>query len=184
MTIAVVRAIVPDRAQYDRSTATGDGLTVEFQTPNRPHITGTAKVYVSGTLKATPADYAIDESLGLLTFTVAPALAAEIVVTYQHSLLSDADITAFLAAEGSIDKRAAALALETIASDNAMVLKVIKLLDLQTDGAKTSDALLKRAGLLREQAADENYTGGIDWAEMVVDDFSLRARLEAEALRG
>jgi hypothetical protein len=98
-------------------------------------------------------------------------------------LFEDAEIDAFLSMEANVVKLAAAAALETIASDNAMVLKVIRLLDLTTDGAKTSDALLKRAGLLREQAAAEDYTGGIDWAEMVVDDFSLRARLEAEALR-
>jgi len=99
-------------------------------------------------------------------------------------LFEDAEIDAFLSMEASVVKLAAAAALETIASDNAMVLKVIRLLDLTTDGAKTSDALLKRAGLLREQAAAEDYTGGIDWAEMVVDDFSLRQRLENEALRG
>jgi hypothetical protein len=51
---------------------------------------------------------------------------------------------------------AAALALETIASDTEMVDKVITIMDLSTDGAKTSDALLKRAALLREQAEDSN----------------------------
>jgi hypothetical protein len=98
-------------------------------------------------------------------------------------LFEDAEIDAFLTMESAVVKRAAAAALETIASDNAMVLKVIRLLDLTTDGAKTSDALLARAKLLRAQVADEDYTGGVDWAEMVVDDFSLRQRLDAEALR-
>ena len=63
-------------------------------------------------------------------------------------VFEDDEIAAFLELEYSNTRRATALALETIASNEAYTLKVIKLLDLQTDGAKTSDALLKRAALL------------------------------------
>ena len=59
-------------------------------------------------------------------------------------IFEDEEITTFLELESGV-KRAASLALETIASNEAMVLKVIKLLDITTDGAKVSDALLKRA---------------------------------------
>jgi len=98
-------------------------------------------------------------------------------------LFEDAEVAAFLATEANSIKRAAALALETIASDNAMVLKVIHHLDLTTDGAKTSDALLKRAAELRKQAAEEEVIGAFDWAEMVVDDFTYWERIKKEALR-
>lgn len=98
-------------------------------------------------------------------------------------LFEDADITAFLAMELNVVKRAAALALETAASDNAMVLKVIKLLDLTTDGAKVSDALLKRAAVLREQSGYEEDTG-FDIAEQVVDNFSERERIMKQWMRG
>jgi hypothetical protein len=102
-------------------------------------------------------------------------------------IFEDVEIATFLALEGSSVKRAAALALETIASNEAMTLKVMRLLDLQTDGARTSDALLKRAGELRKQADREEAAsdgGAFDVAEMVVDDFTFRRRLWNEGLRG
>lgn len=92
---------------------------------------------------------------------------------------SDTEISAFLTLESASVKRAAALALETVASNEALTLKVIKLLELQTDGAKTSDALLKRAAALRAQADDDELGedgGGFDIAEMVVDPFTARQR--------
>jgi len=98
-------------------------------------------------------------------------------------VFEDTEIAAFLTIEGDI-RNATALGLETIASDNAMVLKVIRLLDLTTDGAKTSDALLKRAAMLRDQADALDATGAFDYAEMVYNPFSERELLWKEALRG
>jgi len=98
-------------------------------------------------------------------------------------LFEDTEIDAFLSIEGANVKRAAACGIETIASDTAMVLKVIRLLDLTTDGARTSDALLARAKTLREQADAEDITGAFDWAEQAVNDFVYREILENEALR-
>ncbi len=101
-------------------------------------------------------------------------------------IFEDDEITALLVMEGSVVKRATALALETIASDQALTLKVIKLLDLTTDGAKVSDALLKRAATLRSQAdeADMAEDGGLfDIAELVPNEFAWRERIYNEALR-
>lgn len=100
------------------------------------------------------------------------------------AVFQDDYITAFRAIEGD-NRRAAALALETIASDTAATLRVTKVLGLSFDGAKTSDALLKRAAMLREQAdADDAEAGGLfDWAEWGVTDFAVRDRLDAEWLR-
>ena len=100
-------------------------------------------------------------------------------VTPDH-IFEDEEITAFLAMESDVWSATAA-ALETIASDQAMVLKVMKLLDISTDGAKVSDALLARAQMLRERSVSE--APSFDWAEMVLDPFSARERLWAEALR-
>jgi hypothetical protein len=102
------------------------------------------------------------------------------------AIFQDEEIDAFYAIEDSSLKRAVALALETIASNEVMVLKVIKTLDLTTDGAKTSDALLKRAALLREQAAEQDDIdgAGFDWAETVNTDFQARERVWKQALRG
>ena len=102
----------------------------------------------------------------------------------EEYVFDDVDILAFLEIEDGI-KRSTAIALETIASDNAMTLKVIRLLDLSTDGAKVSDALLKRAQGLRDQADTEDESGemGFDIAEMVYDDFSFREKIVKEAER-
>lgn len=102
-------------------------------------------------------------------------------------VFEDDEIDAFLSLEYSNVRRAAALALETIASNEAYVLKVIELLDLKTDGAKTSDALLKRAKLLRDQAdrADAAEDGGAwDIAEWTVSEFAKRERLNNQWQRG
>ncbi len=100
-------------------------------------------------------------------------------------VFEDAEIAAFLALETDV-RRSAALALETIASSQALTLKVIKVLDLQTDGAKVSDALLKRAAKLRAQAEEAEATedgGGFDVIEMVPNAFAYRERVWNEMLR-
>jgi hypothetical protein len=102
-------------------------------------------------------------------------------------LFSDAQIEAFLSmARGSgtaLIKRAAAAALETAASSEAMVSKVIKTQDLTTDGAKVSDALLARAARLREQADDDEDDDATDGGGFDVVDFRdpYRRRYSGEA---
>ena len=98
----------------------------------------------------------------------------------------DDEINVFLSLESADVRRATALALETIASDTAMTLKVIRLLDLTTDGAKTSAELRARAKDLRAQAdaADLAVEGAaFDIAEMVPNSFAWRERIWNEALR-
>ena len=99
-------------------------------------------------------------------------------------VFQDEEITALLGLEGGVH-RAAALGLETIASDTAATLRVTRTLGLDVDGAKASDALLKRAAELRKQADDADARDGglFDWAEFGVDDFSIRERLRNQALR-
>jgi hypothetical protein len=73
-------------------------------------------------------------------------------------VFSDVEIGRFLTLEGDSVKRAAAQALDTIATNEVLVQKVIRTQDLQTDGAKTADAIRKQAVELRRQADefDEN----------------------------
>lgn len=94
---------------------------------------------------------------------------------------TDEEISTFLTLEASSVKRAAALGLETIASNEALVLKVIKTLDLETDGAEVAKALREHAQDLRDQA-DEGEDGW-DIAELVYDDFTYRERLEKQMQR-
>ena len=104
-----------------------------------------------------------------------------------EAIFQDDEIEEFLELEGGNVKRAAALALETIAVDEALVQKALDLPDLKTDGAKTADVLLKRARMLREQATSEkemDVEGQFGWAEVVYDDFSARERIRNQGLRG
>lgn len=89
-----------------------------------------------------------------------------------RQLFDDSEVDAFLALSSGV-KRAAALALDTIAADLAMVLRVIKTQDLATDGAKTADALRKQAQALRDQADRDADDAGV----MEVLDFDRFAGL-------
>lgn len=62
--------------------------------------------------------------------------------------------------------RAAAIAVNTLATSEALILKVLKSDDRQTDGAKLADSLGRRAQWLDEQAdaEDEEVYGGFDIA--------------------
>lgn len=71
-------------------------------------------------------------------------------------LFDDAQIEAMLDMESESVKRAAALALETIASSEALVSKKIRTLDLQTDGPAVAAELRARAKSLRDQAGADD----------------------------
>lgn len=98
-------------------------------------------------------------------------------------IFQDAEIDAFLAMEADSLKRAAAAALDVIASNESLVQKYIRLQDLQTNGPAVAKDLREHAKALREQAADEDTDGGFDWAEMVTGPFGARERIDAQALR-
>ena len=104
----------------------------------------------------------------------------------ENILFQDAEIDVFLSLEGGNIRKAAALALETTARQEALLLKKIESLDLKTDGPTLAKELREQAKVLRAQA-DEVDAGGdglFDWAEMVVDPFSARERLFNQRLRG
>ncbi len=97
-----------------------------------------------------------------------------------NAIFDDDEIDAFLSLESQDVRLATALALETIASDQALTLKVVRLLDVQTDGAKVSQALLARAAELRRQV---EMDGSFDVAEQVFDVFGEREHWYNQALR-
>jgi hypothetical protein len=103
-------------------------------------------------------------------------------------LLTDEDYAALLSLEGDDIKLAAAQALDSIATNEALVQKVIRILDLSTDGSKTAQALMARAKALREQVAADQAAAEAgtdwDWAEQVQDAASERERIINQALRG
>lgn len=186
--IEQVRTLTSDKYQYDRAVQIGDGVAVDYGLPNPPVRASTEKVYVNGVLFVSPGQYTIDNDLGVVSFAAPPAANLEVVFTYNWSLLSDGDVQIFLDINSDDPLFAAAAALETIATNEALVQKVIKILDLTVDGAKVADSLRVHAKALREQATSgvpgDASDPGFDYAEMVVDPFSWRERIWAEIQRG
>lgn len=103
-----------------------------------------------------------------------------------NPIFTDDEIDAFLALEENSVRRAAALTLETMASEEARLQRALA---VQADPPTPSQAAAEfraRAALLREQAdLDEarDDDGLFDTAEMVHDDFSARERLRKQWLR-
>lgn len=103
-----------------------------------------------------------------------------------YPLFEDDEIDVFLAEMGNNILRAAAVALLVIAAQETLLMKRIKLLDLHTDGPAEAAALRALALTYQEKAdlvEDAEVGGAFDYAEMVVDIFTARERLEKEALR-
>lgn len=71
------------------------------------------------------------------------------------AVFNDEEINAFLVLEGGVVKRAAAQAIDTNATNEALASKVFRTQDLSTDGAKIADAMRKHADGLRAQADRE-----------------------------
>ncbi|NGZ99627.1 hypothetical protein G5V59_02520 [Nocardioides sp. W3-2-3] len=57
-------------------------------------------------------------------------------------------------------KRAAAQAIDSQATNEALALKVLKDHQVTTDGAKLADAMRRHAAALREQARDDEDNAG------------------------
>lgn len=96
-------------------------------------------------------------------------------------LLTDAQISGLLVLESGNVRLAAAQALDTIASSEALVSKKIRTLDLQTDGPAVAAELRARATGLRKQADSVDPTTGDTFAFDIVD-YDPNAWLAAELL--
>lgn len=183
MTIAQIRVLTSDLALYDRAVADGDGYTRDYEIKQYPVIEGSATVYVNN-IEQPPEAFTLDTEVGLLTFAAAPGSGASVVVTYRHAILSDASLTALLELYPDV-RRAAAAALDTIASNESLVQKKIKSLDFQSDGPAVAKDLRAHAAELRRQADEEETAGGsFDIAEQAYDDFGRREQLRNRVLRG
>lgn len=112
-----------------------------------------------------------------------PVLGVYTLTTYTYL---DAELDDFFSTEGNV-KRAAAVALESMASGLLMTGGLIENVAGKSDNSRTLATLMARAKDLREQADldDASEEGGaFDIAEQVEDAFSARERLWKQRLRG
>jgi hypothetical protein len=108
-------------------------------------------------------------------------------ITEASATFTDEEIQAFLDIEGGVVLHGAALALETIAGNEVLVLKVGQLLDIKTDGAKVADAILAVASRFRRRAdaVEDNDWAGFEIAEVVDNSsFAYDEKLYKELLGG
>lgn len=103
-----------------------------------------------------------------------------------YGFYPDADIDAFLTmgedCEGDTVFHAAALALESWASNQLMILKVVTHMDLQVDGASVAREMRMRAGVLRKQAVEATTGSGFEIAELGLGHWSWIEQVTNEAL--
>jgi len=128
-----------------------------------------------------PAGFTLDETTDIGTVRI---IIQD--VDAEQALFSDAGITKLLSLNGDDVRLASAAALDIMASNQAMILKVIRTLDLSTDGAAVARALREHASQLRDDAekADGGEEGGLfDYAEMVTNTFTMRERIRNQMLR-
>lgn len=182
MSIATVRTLTNDNYLAAEEQFIGDGQTLTYLLGVRTIKSESETVMVGGDAKTRTTHYTIDNATGRIDFVTAqrPDDGEIVKVVFQHSILSDDDITAILALDevSSDPVLGAAFALDVIASHQALVLKVIQIQGLKTDGAKVAASLRAHAKELRESSG-----GDFDWAEMVVDQFTFSERIWNENQR-
>lgn len=98
----------------------------------------------------------------------------------ENAIFQDEEINAFLDIQGDDVLLGAAMALDTMASRESMIQKVIRLMDLQTNGPAVAKDLRDHAKMLREQTE----IGAVDVAEFVNNTFQHRERLWKQKQRG
>lgn len=102
-----------------------------------------------------------------------------------NPVFTDPEIATFLVLEDGDVRYAAAQALDTIAANEVLVQKVQKTMDLQTDGARVADALMRRAESLRHQADQADLIGEpFAVAEFADPVFASREVRRRQAMRG
>ena len=107
--------------------------------------------------------------------------------TVANQFNEDDEIDCFLTLAADLDGdavfNASAIALESWASNQVLILKVVTLLDVETDGAKVSAEMRARAASLRADAITSSSDAGFEVAEMALGHFSWIEQTVNEALR-
>ena len=103
-----------------------------------------------------------------------------------YEFYTDAEIDAFITMAGNLEGNsvfnASAIALESWASNQVLILKVVTLLDVETDGAKVSAEMRARAASLRADAITSSSDAGFEVAEMALGHWSWVEQTVNEAL--
>lgn len=178
---AIAGDVGPGYAQYNwAGTAAPGNYEAELTVTISANVVKSERFVIS--VLGKPIGFTLDENtdIGTVRMIIQD-------VDAEQALFTDAGITKLLSLNGNDVRLASAAALDIMASNQAMILKVIRTLDLSTDGAAVARALREHASQLRADAekADAGEEGGLfDYAEMVTNSFTARERLRNQMLRG
>lgn len=144
----------------------GDGVRTEFQTQLSPVVAASETVLVNGAPIAT---YTLDGATGVVTFAVAPANNATLLITYRWTTFSDIELEDLL--DRFDARRAAIRAITWLLADTERFLRY-------TFGQESVDRSAARAGLekLLDRLTAEVGSGAVTLVK--ADDAERRALLE------
>lgn len=174
--ISIIRSLIQDKPVPQSQTIVGDGDTTIFYLTEFPVVAGSVNF-----TDALP-DFTLDEETGAITFASAPDAGSSL-ARFSSVLLSDASIQDFIDVEGVESdgndiRYAAATALDAMAINQVLLLRKIKMLDLETDGPAMAKALQASAKSLRDLVNDEpsfdiaeQVNTSADWEEKIRKDF-------------
>lgn len=178
--ISTIRALISDLPLIVQEACVLDGTQLSARAVYYPIID------TSVILTPTAVPDSIDGQSGLLKWDTAPT-GGTYTLEYQSVYLVDSTIQSILnlqsgggIVDGAMLRFAAANCLEAIASSQALILKRITLLDLQTDGPSLADSLRKHAEALRSSDQDEPC---FDIIEQINDYFGYREKVVKDWLR-
>jgi hypothetical protein len=159
-----VRLRIQDIPTVSDVTRTFDGSASAFNLEHRNLTSGTA--YVPGTDAAWSATGAVFDASGFVTFAAPGSANSAYRVRYVHSVFSDADISHFTAAGGSIPG-AALEAVQALMFDGLKRAKWAAPDGTQYDDTRALDALWNIYSAQKEEVADaETFDGGYEsWSE-------------------
>jgi hypothetical protein len=100
-----------------------------------------------------------------------------------NEIYPDASVDAFLSFQGGNVKRAASIALNAMAANEAYIQKKVKVGDLTTDGPAVAEALRKLAQTLWDQGGIDEDGADFDIAEMTLNPWSYDEILTKAWLR-
>lgn len=181
--ISQVRSIIQDKPVYHSETITFDGALKSYRVKYWP-IDPLSVLVTPG-----PAPATADSETGVLRWAAPPA-PGDMLIEYSSVLLTDETITDLAVLNTDVDgnydlKIVAASCLDSMATNQAIIQKVIKNLDLQTDGASLAKALRDHAKVLRDEVFDPKYQDStFDIAEQINDNPGWVEKIRKDWMRG
>ncbi len=182
--IAQIRSITQDKPYAQLESIATDGVQKTLQLKYFPMDPSSFVI----TPAAVPTS--VNAETGLVSWAAAPGAATQ-TVNYNSMVLSDQsiqdmiDVETVVSGDGTYDIRlAAADCLDAIASNQALVLKMIHNMDLETDGPAVAKSLRDHADTLRKLVYDPAYQDiAFDFAEQINDKPGFAEKVQKDWMR-